>query len=180
MIAKQSLLNILAAADKADADDVAIREALYVALRGSDESFAGSATRETPGMRTACDPRQPVPRLFALHCLANGDHVASALTERTARTTTTVQKNIFFARCSTARCSTALKSFRVEHIMTGIARHRDDLMHNDDLLAVEAFQTCPEGGFRQGFPHWAWQLPQACQTGASHCRHLCRPDCGRR
>src|ERR1700730_9156715 len=32
MIAKQSLLNILAAADKADADDVAIREALYVAL----------------------------------------------------------------------------------------------------------------------------------------------------
>jgi hypothetical protein len=64
MIAKQSLLNILAAADKADADDVAIREALFVALRGSDVSFAGSTKRETPGVRTLCNPQQPGALLF--------------------------------------------------------------------------------------------------------------------
>jgi len=60
MIAKQNLLNILAAADKADADDIAIREALYIALRGSDENFAGSTEREPLGVHTLGDPRKPL------------------------------------------------------------------------------------------------------------------------
>jgi hypothetical protein len=40
MITKQSLLQILAAADKADDEDVAIRAALYIAFRGIEEDCA--------------------------------------------------------------------------------------------------------------------------------------------
>jgi len=40
MITKQSLALILAAADKTDDEDVEIRVALYIALRGMEKDFA--------------------------------------------------------------------------------------------------------------------------------------------
>ena len=61
MIAKQSLLQILAAADKADADDVAIRAALYIALRDIEEDFAVSTGRDALSVRRPCDARRPPP-----------------------------------------------------------------------------------------------------------------------
>jgi hypothetical protein len=39
MIAKRSLLRILAAADLGDSEDVAMRAALYIALSGSKQDF---------------------------------------------------------------------------------------------------------------------------------------------
>ncbi len=62
MIAKQSLLQILAAADTADADDVAIRAALYTALRGIEENFAAGCY--APSLRTPCDARHHPTPLF--------------------------------------------------------------------------------------------------------------------
>ena len=59
MIAKQSLLHILAAADKADAEDVAIRAALYVALRGIDDDFAVIAGRDALNTGAPCNARRP-------------------------------------------------------------------------------------------------------------------------
>lgn len=69
MIAKPSLLQILAAADQTDADDVAIRAALYIALRGIEEDFAGFTGRGAPSLRTPCDARRPpslIPRSSSL------------------------------------------------------------------------------------------------------------------
>jgi hypothetical protein len=60
MIAEQNLLQILAAADQEDAEDVAIRAALYMALRGIDEDAAVTG-RETMAMRTPCNARRPPP-----------------------------------------------------------------------------------------------------------------------
>jgi hypothetical protein len=59
MIAEQSLLQILAAADQADAEDVAIRAALYIALRGIDEDVAAVTGRDALGMHTPCKVRRP-------------------------------------------------------------------------------------------------------------------------
>jgi hypothetical protein len=59
MIAKANLLQILAAADKADADDVAIRAALYIALRCIEDDFAVFTRRDALSVRTPCDARRP-------------------------------------------------------------------------------------------------------------------------
>ena len=61
MIAKQSLLQILAAADKADAEDVAIRAALYIALRDIEEDFAVVTGRDALSVRMPCNARRPPP-----------------------------------------------------------------------------------------------------------------------
>jgi hypothetical protein len=61
MIAKASLLQILAAADKADADDVAIRAALYIVLRGIKDDFPVFTGRDALSVRTPCDARRPPP-----------------------------------------------------------------------------------------------------------------------
>jgi hypothetical protein len=60
MIAKQSLLQILAAADETDAEDVAIRAALYAALLRSEEDSAVATARSASP--TGADP-QGVDRL---------------------------------------------------------------------------------------------------------------------
>jgi hypothetical protein len=62
MIAEQSLRQILVAADQADAEDVAIRAALYIALRGIEEDVAAITGRDAPSTRTPCDARRPPPK----------------------------------------------------------------------------------------------------------------------